>query len=102
MRQVLKRPVVSEKSTMMSERGQYVFEVSPDANKIEIRKAIESRYNVRVASVRTINVKPKTKVQWTRRGFMMGKTNLRKKAIVSLAHGQTLDIYEELSAGDTE
>lgn len=100
MRHVLKRPVLSEKSTQLGEMGQYVFEVIPSANKIEIRKAVEDRYKVSVAEVRTITVKPKTKVQMTRRGFVAGKTRLRKKAIVSLKKGQTIDIIGDLPTED--
>jgi large subunit ribosomal protein L23 len=96
MRQVLKRPVLSEKSTRLADAGQYVFEVTPSANKIEIRKAIEERYHVGVTSVRTITVKPKVKVQMTRKGFLMGKTALRKKAIVTVKPGQTIDIIGDL------
>lgn len=96
MKQVLKRPILSEKSTMLGDKGQYVFEVVPSANKIEIRKAIETRYNVGVADVRTITMKPKQKVQLTRRGYVLGKTALRKKAIVTLKPGQTIDIIGEL------
>jgi large subunit ribosomal protein L23 len=96
MRHVLKRPVLSEKSTQLSEKGQYVFEVIPSANKIEIRKAVEDRYKVSVAEVRTITVRPKTKLQMTRRGYVVGKTTLRKKAIVSLKKGQTIDIIGDL------
>ncbi len=96
MRHVLMRPVLSEKSTQLSDKNQYVFEVFPSANKIEIRKAVEERYKVSVTSVRTITVHPKSKVQWTRRGFVAGKTRLRKKAIVSLKQGQTIDIVGDL------
>jgi large subunit ribosomal protein L23 len=96
MKQVLKRPILSEKSTMLSDKGQYVFEVVPSANKIEIRKAIEERYNVGVTAVRTITVKPKQKVQLTKRGYVQGKTALRKKAIVTLRPGQKIDIIGDL------
>jgi large subunit ribosomal protein L23 len=96
MKQVLKRPILSEKSTMLGDKGQYVFEVATSANKIEIRKAIEERYNVGVTNVRTITVKPKQKVQLTRRGYVQGKTTLRKKAIITLRPGQKIDVIGEL------
>lgn len=96
MRQVLKRPILSEKSTMLSDRGQYVFEVIPSANKIEIRKAIEDRYNVQVTSVRTMSIRPKQRIQFTRRGFLVGKTARRKKAIVTVKTGQVIDIIGDL------
>ncbi|HVZ40266.1 MAG TPA: 50S ribosomal protein L23 [Candidatus Kapabacteria bacterium] len=96
MRQVLKSPILTEKSSLLADKGQYVFEVIPSANKIEIRKAVEERYNVGVTSVRTITVKPKQKVQLTRRGYVAGKTARGKKAIVSLKPGQKIDIVGEL------
>ena len=96
MRQVLKRPILSEKSMGLSEKRQYVVEVIATANKIEIRKAIEERYRVGVTSVRTLTIKPKTKIQMTRKGYTVGKTALRKKAIVTVKEGQTIDIIGDL------
>lgn len=96
MRHVLKRPILTEKSTALSNKAQYVFEVDVNANKIEIRKAVESRYRVDVASVRTITVRPQARVQMTRKGWIQGKTKWRKKAIVSLKQGQTIDIVGDL------
>lgn len=92
MRQVLKRPILSEKSASLETSGKYVFEVVPSANKIEIRRAVEERYEVKVTDVHTINVRPKNKSRWTGRGFLAGKTVRRKKAIVTLAKGQTIDL----------
>jgi large subunit ribosomal protein L23 len=92
MRQVLKRPLLSEKSSLLADKGQYVFEVIPSANKIEIRKAIEERYRVGVTAVRTITIHPKQKVQLTRRGYIAGKTATRKKAIVTVKPGQKIDV----------
>ncbi|MDB5035067.1 MAG: ribosomal protein [Chlorobi bacterium] len=96
MRQVLKRPILSEKSSQLSEKGQYVFEVITSANKIEIRKAIEERYRVGVASVRTMTIKPRQKVQLSRKGYIQGKTALRKKAIITVKPGQTIDVIGDL------
>jgi large subunit ribosomal protein L23 len=96
MRQVLKRPILSEKSSLLGDKGQYVFEVIPSANKIEIRKAIEERYNVGVAKVHTVTIKPKTKVQLTRRGYVTGRTATRKKAIVTVKPGQKIDVIGDL------
>jgi large subunit ribosomal protein L23 len=96
MRQVLKRPLLSEKSSLLADKGQYVFEVIPSANKIEIRKAIEDRYRVGVTSVRTVTIRPKQKVQLTRRGYVQGKTATRKKAIISLKPGQKIDVIGEM------
>jgi large subunit ribosomal protein L23 len=96
MRQVLKRPLLSEKSSLLADKGQYVFEVIPSANKIEIRKAIEDRYRVGVTSVRTVTIRPKQKVQLTRRGYVLGKTATRKKAIISLKPGQKIDVIGDM------
>lgn len=92
MRNVLKRPILSEKSASLETAGKYVFEVAPSANKIEIRRAVETRYSVKVTDVHTINVRPRNKSRWTGRGFLAGKTTRRKKAIVTLAKGQTIDL----------
>ena len=100
MRPVLKRPLLSEKSMSRNDQGQYVFEVATDANKIEIRKAIEERYRVGVTSVRTITIRPKAKVQMTRRGYMVGKTPRRKKAIVTVREGDTIDIVGDLPSDE--
>jgi large subunit ribosomal protein L23 len=96
MRLVLKRPLLSEKSMSKNDQGTYVFEVSTDANKIEIRKAVEERYKVGVTSVRTITIRPKAKMRMTRRGYIVGKTPQRKKAIVTVRAGQTIDIVGDL------
>ncbi|MBL0333674.1 MAG: 50S ribosomal protein L23 [Chlorobiota bacterium] len=95
MRKVLKRPILSEKNTKLNGMGKYTFEVVPSANKIEIKKAIEEMYNVKVESVNTITVKPKKKSIFTKAGVISGKTNWRKKAIITVAKGQTLDILGE-------
>jgi large subunit ribosomal protein L23 len=79
-----------------NDQGQYVFEVRTDANKIEIRKAVEERYKVGVTSVRTITIRPKAKMRMTTRGFIAGKTPQRKKAVVTLRSGQTIDIVGDL------
>ena len=97
MNDILIAPVLTEKTSRLSEEGRhYAFRVASDANKIEIRKAIEERYNVGVTSVRTIAIRPKSKVQMTRRGYMVGKTPRRKKAIVTVREGQTIDIVGDL------
>jgi len=92
MRQVLKRPYLSEKSSQLAEAGKYVFEVLADANKIEIRRAVETRYGVGVANVNTVTIRPKQRTRYTRKGFMIGKTAWRKKAIVTVKPGQTIDL----------
>lgn len=93
---IIYRPIVTEKSTVQQQKQQYVFEVDPTANKIEIAKAIEKKFNVRVEGVRTINYKGKTKTQLTRRGRFMGKTSHFKKAIVTLKEGDKIEFFENI------
>jgi large subunit ribosomal protein L23 len=89
-RDVIIRPVVSEKSYAGLERGAYTFLVAPTANKTEIREAIQKIWNVRVLSVNTIN--RKGKVKRTRVGS--GKRPDEKRAVVTLAEGDTIEIFE--------
>jgi large subunit ribosomal protein L23 len=91
---VLRKPIITEKATKLNEHSQYVFEVEPDANKIQIRQAVERQFGVNVVSVRTVTVHPQAKTQFTRRGRFAGKTSGRKKAYVTLKSGQTIDIVE--------
>lgn len=85
---VLKSPHISEKSTLVAERdNQIVFKVAVDATKLEIKRAVESLFEVEVDSVRTLNVKGKSK----RHGQQLGKRVNWKKAYVSLKAGQDID-----------
>ena len=86
--EILKAPVITEKSENEKANGKFTFKVDPRANKLEIKEAIEKIYNVKVTSIRTINVKPKKR----RVGRYTGLTNRTKKAIVTLAEGQTIDL----------
>ena len=86
--EIVKAPVVTEKSEAAKQEGKYTFKVDPKANKIEIKQAIEKLFNVKVTSIRTINVKPKKR----RVGRYAGMSNKYKKAIVKLAEGQTIDL----------
>ena len=91
---VLIKPVISEKATNNSEvLGQYSFYVDTKANKIEIKKAVEAAYGVTVVSVSTLVSAPKVKTRYTKTGFQTGKTNKMKKAIVSLAEGQEIELF---------
>jgi len=92
MIEVIKKPVITEKATKLGELGQYVFEVTPASNKIEIKKAIQEMFEVEVVSVRTVRIKGKIKSRFTRKGVQRGRTQLRKKAYVTLKKGQTIDI----------
>ena len=90
--EVLRHPVVSEKSNYQGEKlGQYVFEVASKANKTQIKEAVESLFDVKVARVNTIIVPAK---RGRRRRRMAIRTPQRKKAIVTLAPGQTIDTLE--------
>jgi len=86
--EIIKAPVVTEKSQVALQDGKYTFKVDPRANKTEIKLAIEKIFNVKVESVRTINVKPKKR----RVGRYTGLTNRTKKAIVTLKDGQSIDL----------
>jgi len=88
---IIKCPVVSEKSTMQKEvSNQLSFEVDRKANRIEIKKAIQSLFSVQVAGVRTLQVKGKFK----RRGRIIGKRSDWKKAIVTLKPGERIEFFE--------
>ncbi|HCD36572.1 50S ribosomal protein L23 [Chlorobium phaeovibrioides] len=94
MKNPLLRPWLTEKSTGLTEdRGQYVFQVKLDADKIDIKMAVEEKFGVDVKSVRTLNSLGKTRRQNTRKGLVTGKKNDTKKAIVTLGEGQTIDFY---------
>ena len=85
---VIKAPVVTEKAAYAGENGVYCFYVDPKSNKTEIKLAIEKLFNVKVMSIKTINVHPKKR----RVGRYVGLTNRKKKAIVTLAPGQTIEL----------
>jgi large subunit ribosomal protein L23 len=96
MRETLKRPLVTEKMTVLQDKGQYAFEVDTEANKVEIARAIEKKFNVTVESIRTLRLKGKTKSQLTRRGRFAGTTSHWKKAIVTLKVGEKIDFVENV------
>lgn len=88
------RPVITEKATNDSElNNRYAFYVDPKANKIEIKKAIQSMYDVEVVAVKTMIYAPKVKTKYTKSGYQVGATNKLKKAIVEIAEGQEIDLY---------
>ena len=91
-RDVILRPVVSEKSYALLEKGVYTFIVRPDANKIEIRQAVERVFSVTVVKVNTLNRKGKKKRH--RRQPKFGKRPDTKRAIVTLAEGQRIPLFE--------
>ena len=89
--EIIKRPLITEKTNIQKEiANQLTFEVDRRANRIEIKRAIETAFNVKVASVQTMQVKGKVK----RRGRNLGKRRDWKKAIVTLLPGQRIDFFE--------
>jgi large subunit ribosomal protein L23 len=89
---VLRKPLITEKATKVGHSNQYVFEVAPDANKLQIRQAIKAMFDVDAVSVRTVRTKGKVKTRMTRKGMQVGRTNLKKKAYITLKEGQSIDI----------
>ena len=87
---VLIRPIITEKTTLLMQENKYTFQVPLNANKVEIRKAVESIFNVKVEKVATIRVLGKTK----RMGRTMGKRSDYKKAIVTLTAGESIELFE--------
>lgn len=94
--QVIIRPVVSEKSYVLSAANRYTFRVHPNAHKTQIRQAIQELFDVHVVEVRTLSVKSKPK----RRGAVSGRTRTWKKAIVQLSEGESIPIFHGLAALD--
>ncbi len=96
-KRIIIKPIITEKADKVSEDlGKYSFVVAKDANKIEIRKAVEAMYNVSVESVNTMVVPGKSKRRNTKSGVLMGKTPSYKKAVVSVADGEIIDFYEDI------
>lgn len=95
---ILIRPLVTEKLTHLMESGHYAFQVKMDANKVEIRKAVEARYpHVQIKEVRTLIVRGKRRSQHTRRGLTRGRTAYHKRAIVTLLEGsEPIDFFEQV------
>ena len=90
-RDVILRPVVTERSTALQEDMRtYTFVVAKDANKLEVRNAVQVLFGVRVESVRTANYQGK----WRRVGRSLGRKPAYKKAVVRLAEGDSIDVYE--------
>jgi large subunit ribosomal protein L23 len=95
--EIIIRPVISEKSIDESGRGKYTFAVHREANKIQIKAAVEELYsseNVSVVAVNVLTTKGKEKRRGTRRGRIVGRTSSWRKAIVTLAPGQKIEFFE--------
>jgi len=94
---IIIKPIVTEKMTAAGEKlNRYGFQVARNANKIEIKKAVEEMYNVQVADVNTLIVAPKTKQRYTKSGLLRGAKQAYKKAIVTLKEGETIDFYSNI------
>jgi large subunit ribosomal protein L23 len=95
--EILLKPIVTEKMTSQGEKfNRYGFLVARKANKLEIKKAVEDLYGVNVESVNTINYAGKNKTRYTKSGMMKGRTTATKKAVVTLAKGETIDFYSNI------
>ncbi|MDR2556346.1 MAG: 50S ribosomal protein L23 [Bacteroidales bacterium] len=94
---IILKPIVTEKMTKITEKlGRVGFLVDVAANKIEIKKAVEEMYNVKVLDVNTLNHPGKKKARYTKAGFVQGRTNATKKAFVTLGKGETIDFYSSI------
>lgn len=87
---IIRRPIITEKSALLAEKAVYTFEVAKEANKVEIKKAIEEIFEVKVVAIRTVNVHRKPKRMSRYEGFK----SAYKKAIVRLEPGQTIKEFE--------
>ncbi|RXE70856.1 50S ribosomal protein L23 [uncultured Muribaculum sp.] len=91
------KPIVTEKATRLTEKlNKYTFRVSPDANKYQIKALVENLYGVKVVGVNTMVVRGKNKSRYTKSGLLRGKTSSYKKAIVTIAEGETIDFYSNI------
>ena len=94
---IIKKPIITEKMTNQSEKfNRYAFVVDRKANKIEVKKAVAEMYDVTVDSVRTMVCIGKKRVRGTKSGMIAGKTSTYKKAIVTLAEGDSIDFYSNI------
>lgn len=92
--QVVLRPVISEKSMDHTQRGKYTFAVHDDANKLQIKAAVETLFKVTVLDVNVLTTKSKEKVRNRRRGRTVGRTSPWKKAIVTVKPGDSIEFFE--------
>ena len=95
--EVLVKPIVTEKSNLLSDKSRtYAFRVNKKANKIEIKKAVEDFYGVTVTDVKTVIVPGKHKSRFTKAGFINGVKPAFKKAYVTVAEGESIDLYSNI------
>ncbi len=94
---IIIKPVVTEKMTKLTDKfNRYGFRVKKDANKLQIKDAVEKMYNVTVVKVNTMNYGGKKKSRYTKSGLLEGKTSAYKKALVTLKEGDTIDFYSNI------
>ena len=95
MKTIIKKPIITEKATELSETfNRFSFVVDPKANKIEIKNAVEKMYGVQITEVRTMNYGGgKSSTKYTNRGIVEQKSKKWKKAIVTVADGETIDLF---------
>jgi large subunit ribosomal protein L23 len=94
---ILLKPIVTEKMTSQGDKfNRYGFLVAKNANKLQIKKAVEELYSVTVASVNTMRYGGKVKTRNTKSGLLVGKTTATKKAVVTLAEGNKIDFYSNI------
>lgn len=94
---IIKKPVITEKMTAISEKlNRYAFIVDVNANKLQIKKAMEDLYGVHVKAVNTMRYDGKLKSRYTKSGVVNGRRNAFKKAIVTLAEGETIDFFSNI------
>jgi large subunit ribosomal protein L23 len=94
---ILIKPIVTEKMTAQGEDfNRYGFVVAKDANKLQIKQAVEELYDVKVAEVNTMRYAGKRKQRYTKSGISVGRTTSFKKAVVTLAEGEVIDFYSNI------
>jgi large subunit ribosomal protein L23 len=94
---ILLKPIVTEKMTAQGEEfNRYGFVVDKNANKLQIREAVEELYDVKVSTVNTMRYAGKRKVRHTKSGVSVGKTSSYKKAVITLAEGEVIDFYSNI------
>lgn len=95
--EVLIKPVLSEKVNQLSEKfNRYTFIVNRKANKLEIKKAVEEFYGITVEHVNTLTMPSKVKQRNTKAGLLVGRQPAKKKAIVTVADGESIDLYDDI------
>lgn len=94
---IIVKPIITEKMTAQSEKmNRYGFIVDKRANKLQIKRAVQELYGVKINSVNTMRYGGKLKSRYTKAGFIQGKTNAYKKAIITLTEGENIDFYSNI------